>query len=184
MISNEQLAIQVQQGDGQALELLVTRYHGPIHAYVMRMGVEYHAASDLVQEVFIKVFRNIAKYNVQLPFQPWIYTIASNTCKDYFKKAYVQKDFPVFNHPEGTVVSPDTPESILLFNQDRERVVQALECLKEIYREVLILRYYQDLKLEEISIVMDIPIGTVKSRLFTALEHLRRMLAREEGADD
>jgi RNA polymerase sigma factor (sigma-70 family) len=177
---DEELARQLKRGEQTALDALVRRYHGPIHAYFVRMGGEYHLAADLVQEVFIKVCRHIGYYRDGRPFRPWIYTIASNTYKDYLKKAYVQKDVLGLELAETAVTTADTPETAYLANADRERVRTVLQCLGEIYREVLVLRYYQELKLEEIALTLKIPVGTVKSRLSTALHTLKKLL-REEG---
>lgn len=177
---DEELALQLQQGDEAALETLVRRYHGPIHAYVVRMGGEYHAASDITQEVFIKLCRNIRHYRGNLPFRPWIYTIASNTYKDYLRKAYVKKD--VLGAETGEVAAiTETPETAFLEAAERRMVLEALQRLGEIYREVLILRYYQDLKLEEIALAVQIPVGTVKSRLSGALRQLKQLLAEGES---
>jgi RNA polymerase sigma factor (sigma-70 family) len=180
---DEELAIQVQQGNQAALEALVQRYHGPIHAYLVRMGGEYHLAADLVQEVFLKLCRHIGSYRSEMPFRPWIYTIASNTYKDYLKKAYVQRDVLGLELVETTATTADTPETAYLANADRERVKAVLQCLGEIYREVLVLRYYQDLKLDEIALTLGIPVGTVKSRLSTALHTIKKLLLEEDNSN-
>jgi RNA polymerase sigma factor (sigma-70 family) len=180
---DEELALQMQQGNQAALEALVQRYHGPIHAYLVRMGGDYHLAADLVQEVFLKLCRHIGKYRSEMPFKPWIYTIASNTFKDHFKKAYVQRDVPGLESLETAATTKDTPETVYLANADREQVRAMLQRLSAIYREVLVLRYYQDLKLEEIALTLGIPLGTVKSRLSTALHTLKKLLLEEETAN-
>ncbi|HBE79748.1 MAG TPA: RNA polymerase sigma factor [Firmicutes bacterium] len=177
---DEEFAAQLQHGDKMAFEAIVHRYHEPIYAYIVRMGSEYHIAADITQEVFLKVCKSIHQYKPDLPFRPWIYTIASNTYKDYLKKAYVQRDVPGLEITDSIAVTEDTPETAFLENSERAIVVEALKCLEEIYREVLILRYYQDLKLEEIAQTLQIPIGTVKSRLSTALHKMKTMLVKEE----
>jgi RNA polymerase sigma-70 factor (ECF subfamily) len=178
-MSDEELMKKIKYGDKSALNTLICRYHGPIHAYIVRMGLEYHAASDIVQEVFIKLIRNIESYEPDRPFKPWLYTIASNTFKDYFKKAYVQKDVSSCDMPKNAV-SADNPEDIFMLQQDRQTVMTALNNLSEIHREVVVLRYYQDLKLNEISLALSIPLGTVKSRLSNALHNFKKLLT--EGA--
>lgn len=175
MVSDEELMKQIKYGKKSAMDTLIRRYHSPIHAYIVRMGLEYHAAGDIVQEVFIKLIRNIGCYEPGRPFKPWLYTIALNTYKDYFKKAYVQRDVVSSDLPENTA-STEGPEDIFMLQQDRQSVVAALKNLSEIHREVVVLRYYQDLKLDEISLVLKIPLGTVKSRLSNALHHLKRLL--------
>lgn len=181
MISDECLAMQIQQGQECAFEAIVRRYHGPIHGYIVRMGGEYHVANDIVQEVFIKIFRNIHQYRSSLPFRPWIFAIASNAYKDYLKKTYLSRDVGGLENMDGMMLSPDIAENQLLIHDQREVVLTAVGSLKTIYREVLVLRYYQDLKLDEIAITLQIPVGTVKSRLSTALHQLKNLFA--EGAD-
>lgn len=183
MIADEQLATQLQEGDESALEAIVRRYHGPIHAYIVRMGSDYHGANDIVQEIFLKVCRSISQYKHNLPFRPWIYTIASNTYKDHLKKAYVKHDVTGLENYQETAAAPETPEDTLLINWERNMVAAALGQLGQIHREVLVLRYYQELKLEEIAAVLQIPLGTVKSRLSTALHQLKKILVEEEVAD-
>jgi RNA polymerase sigma factor (sigma-70 family) len=180
LISDEQLMKQIKQGEQSALDTLIRRYHVPIHAYIVRMGLEYHQAADLVQEVFIKVIRNMQSYETDRPFRPWLYTIASNTYKDYFKKAYVQKDVLCSAVQETSISTADNPENVFFQQQERENVAAALHYLGQIHREVLVLRFYQELKLDEIAVVLKIPLGTVKSRLSHALHHLKKLLV--EGA--
>ena len=111
MIFNEESAIKLKQGDQTVLESLVRQYHGPIHAYLLRMGAEFHIANDLTQEVFIKVCRNIQSYNTKLAFKPWIYTIASNTYKDYLKKTHLKKDILQSNFDSNLKIISDNPET-------------------------------------------------------------------------
>lgn len=179
MISDEELAIQMQTGNEASLESIVKRYHGPIHAYMVRMGGECHIANDLTQEVFIKVCRNIQRYKNELPFRPWIFTIAANTYKDYLKKAYVARDLVGLENLDEFVVSQESSENNLLAADQRDYVLKSLNGLQQIYREVVILRYYQDLKLNDIAQVLQIPVGTVKSRLSSALQQLRILFAEE-----
>lgn len=183
MFTDEQLARRLQEGDEAALEIIVHRYYGQIHAYVVRMGGEYHSVDDIVQEVFFKVCRHIGRYRADLPFRPWIYTIASNACKDYLKKAYVQRDVPGLERGDVLAVTMETPETAFLVNSERETIAAALKRIGHIHREVLILRYYQDLKLEEIALVLQIPVGTVKSRLSTGLHKLKIILVEEMRED-
>jgi RNA polymerase sigma factor (sigma-70 family) len=183
LLLDEELALQLQYGDTWALETIVHRYHASIHSYIVRMGSEYHIAADITQEVFIKVCRNIHQYKPDLPFRPWIYAIASNTYKDYLKKAYVQRDIPGLEIDDDIAATADTPETAFLETSERAVVVEMLTSLAEIYREVLILRYYQDLKLEEIAQTLQIPIGTVKSRLSTALHKMKTLLAKEGNSN-
>lgn len=179
MIADEELIKQIKYGEKTALNLLLQRYHRPIHAYAVRMGFDYHIANDIVQDIFIKLIRNITSYETDRPFRPWLYTIASNTCKDYFKKAHVKRDVLTADTPEAPPAIADNPEDLFMLEEKRNQVAEALFRLSEIHREVIVLRYYQELKLEEIAAVLTIPLGTVKSRLSHALHHLKNWF--EEG---
>ena len=139
MISDEELVKKIKYGNKNALDMLVRRYHSPIHAYIIRMGLEYHLANDIVQEVFIKLIRGLDSYKTSRPFRPWLYTIASNTYKDHFKKAYVQKDIPLSEIEDNKAVA-NNPENIFMLQEKREHVAAALQYLSEIHREVVVLR--------------------------------------------
>lgn len=180
MVSDEELAYQLQRGSEEALEQLVNRYHAPIHAYILRMSGDYHATHDLVQDVFIKVCRGIKYYRQGFPFKAWLYSIASNTYKDYKKTAYVRKVLPGLGETESCAGHIATPEEVLLKDYERTRVLDAINGLGDIYRETLILRFYQELKLNEIAVILNIPLGTVKSRLSSSVAQLKEILAVKE----
>ena len=177
MVSDEELAAKIKYGDKAALDILVRRYHVPIHSYLIRMGLEYNLVDDIVQEVFIKLIRGIQGYDATKHFKPWLYTIASNAYKDHFKKAYVQHDVLLPNIADNNTCADD-PEKIFIQQEEKEHVITALQRLSEAHRETVILRYYQDLKLDEIALVLNIPPGTVKSRLSNALRQLKKWLAK------
>lgn len=178
IISDEELARQLQQGNETALETIVSRYHSKIFSYIYRMNNNYHNTNDITQEVFIKICRSIKKYNPEFSFKTWIYVIASNTCKDYLKSAYVQKTVCGLEMPENILDNEDTPEEFLLKQDEREAIMEVLNQLGDIHREVVVLRFYEDLKLDEIALVLDIPVGTVKSRLSNGLHNLKKLLIK------
>ena len=181
IISDEELARQLQQGNEIALETIIARYHSKIFSYIYRMNKNYHSANDVTQEVFIKVCRNIKGYNAEYLFKTWLYTIASNTCKDYLKSAYVQKTIPGFAVADNIRDYEDTPEEFLQKQDEREAIIEVLNQLGDIHREVIVLRFYEDLKLEEIALILNIPVGTVKSRLSYGLHTLKRLLKERGG---
>lgn len=180
MLSDEELASQMQKGSEEALEEIVKRYHGPIHVYILRMSEDYHATHDIVQDVFIKMCRGIQHYRQGLPFRAWLYSIASNAYKDYRKKAYMRKVVPGLEETKQCLSNADTPEETCLKDYERTRLIKAVNSLSEIYRETLILRYYEELKLDEIANALKIPIGTVKSRLSKGLCQLKQIFSTKE----
>ena len=180
MVSDEELASQMQLGSEAALEEIVKRYHGPIHRYLVRMSVDYHATNDLTQEIFIKMCRGIQSYRLEMPFKTWLYSIASNTYKDYLKKAYTRKVIPGLEESAQCFANTGTPEEKFFKNYERVNLIKAINSLGHIYRETLILRYYEDLKLDEIASALRIPTGTVKSRLSNGLLQLKKIFSMKE----
>jgi len=180
LVSDEELASQMQLGSEEAFEEIIKRYHRPIHFYVLRMSEDYHITDDIVQEVFIKMCRGIQHYRPEFPFKAWLYSIACNTYKDYQKKAYIRKEFPGLEKTKYFSVDTVTPEEASLKNDERARLIQEINNLGGIYSETLILRYYNDLKLDEISNILNIPTGTVKSRLSKGLLQLKKIFSIKE----
>ena len=180
MISDEELAIQLQSGSDEALEQILNRYHEPIYIFVLRMTRDYHATLDIVQEVFIKMCKGIKYYRAGFSFRAWLYSIANNTYKDYRKNAYTRKVVLGLEGKECFLVTDNTPEDEFFKDDERTRLIKAIHDLGDIYSETLILRYYQDLRLDEIALVLNIPTGTVKSRLSNGLSQLRQSLCSRE----
>lgn len=183
MVSDEELASQMQLGSEAALEEMVKRYHGPVHGYLVRMSGDYHAANDLTQEIFIKMCGGIQSYTTGMLFRPWLYRIASNAYKDYLKKAYTRKVIPGLEETTHSSVHTVTPEEKILKDYERVHLIKAINSLGHIYRETLILRYYDDLKLDEIASALKIPTGTVKSRLSNGLSQLKKIFSIKELDD-
>lgn len=174
MITDEELARQVQEGSEAALEALVHRHHRPIFAYLYRLLGNRSAAEDLTQESFARLIRRIGSYRFPQPFRPWLYAIAHNLYRDYCKTPQNRSTFAM-----AEPLSHNMPEPFDLSERIAERaeVIGALRALDQPQREVLLLRYYHDLKVDEISAVVGVPSGTVKSRLFSAIQKLRCLLA-------
>jgi RNA polymerase sigma-70 factor (ECF subfamily) len=176
--SDEELALNMQRGDASALQNLVERHHSPLIGFLYRMtGGDRALAEDLVQEAFLRVLKAIRQYTYPRPFKAWLYAIATNLTHDYFKRAEVRQraDTPAEKAP-GQI---DGPENDLLAADEARQVARALQALPDGQREAVILRYYQGLSLNEISEVLDVPLGTVKSRLSLGLRRLREILEAE-----
>jgi RNA polymerase sigma-70 factor (ECF subfamily) len=185
--SDEQLLAAVLAGDQVALAALVTRHHGPLLGYLYRLvGGDRQLSEDLVQETLLHVLRQRV-YPSDRPFKPWLYTIATNLARDYFKSAAVRHrwrggdDEEVLLHLYDSEASPE--ERALAAERGGE-VRAALAQLGEDYRMVLFLRFYQGFSLQEIAETLQIPLGTVKSRLSVSVHRLRAMLAPvQKGVD-
>jgi RNA polymerase sigma-70 factor (ECF subfamily) len=174
--TDEEYALGVQQGDLNDLTRLVERHHNPLIGFLYRMtGGDRTLAEDLAQETFVRVMHSIGLYQHPRPFKAWLYAIATNITRDYFKRAEIRRaaDMP----DEDLALSDDErPEEALAADDEERRVAAALLRLPDHQREVVILRYYQELSLNEIAEALNIPVGTVKSRLSLGLDRLRAML--------
>lgn len=181
MIPDEELAQHMKEGDSGALTALVQRHHSRLIGFLYRMtGGDRVLAEDLVQETFLRVLRSIDKYHYPRPFKAWMYAIATNLARDHYKSATVRRtvtiEEDVFNrHSEAR------PEDALEADDETRAVVTALFTLSEHQREVVVLRYYEELSLAEIAETLDIPVGTVKSRLSIGLSRLREAMTQERA---
>ena len=186
MISDEALYARLLAGDEPALESLLHRYHAPLLRFLYRHTGDPHRAEDLVQETFARV----VTYQGEPPrrFRAWAFTIAANLARDHLRSAYQRREQPDplqlgdEASPLLTDAGPGADE-LALRSSDRREVVAALQALSASHREVVVLRFYHDMSLEEIAAVTGAPLGTVKSRLFHALKHLKATLDPEGGQE-
>jgi len=192
-ISDEDLARQIRDGNEPAFEALVHRYHGPLLGYLYRMCHDHHLAEEAAQECFTRFYLTRARYKYPSPLKPYLYAIAANCLKDYLKSAYARRvvasDPTCGMYPGRAGAEGDDPLDICpgagdrgdpqdeaVRRMERREVVGALARLPYIHREALVLRFYQGLAIGEISQALRIPEGTVKSRLFAAVQRLKESL--------
>lgn len=172
---------------------LVDRYQTQIVNYVCRMLGNYEDAVDLSQDVFLKAYSALDSYRPQYPFPAWLFRIARNAAIDEIRKrrlTTVSLDAPK-EFEDGSaareVESPGLdPEDSYLGFEFADRVSAAIDELPDKYREPIVLRHAGDLSYEEIAEALELPIGTVKTRIFRARDALRQSLAdvfEEDGTD-
>jgi RNA polymerase sigma-70 factor, ECF subfamily len=181
MITDEDLFRAWQHSDAGALETLVQRYHAPLLAHLYRVLPDTHLAEDLVQETFIRLIRDAQSYHYPRPFRPWLYAIAHHLACNYHTSAYARRVELRAQMPAMQAREPDPAEWIERWER-HHGLREALTHLSMEQREVLSLRFGQDLSIQETAAILSIPPGTVKSRTFTALRLLRSSL--EEYASD
>lgn len=191
-ISDEQAMWRVQQADDEAaFAQLVRRWEGPIQRLCERMTGDGHAAEDLAQETFVRVFARRKEYQAEGKFSTWLWRIALNLCYDELRRRqrreknfYAGEGGEPLSDPEAFTAADCAPDELLA---DRERsglVRRALDQLPEIYRTVLVLRHYEDLKFREIAEVLGVPEGTVKSRMAEALAQFGQLLKPAYGSNE
>jgi RNA polymerase sigma-70 factor (ECF subfamily) len=167
-------------GDTHAFELLVIKYQRRIQRLIARMVRDGNLVEDIAQETFIRAYRALHQFRGEAQFYTWLYRIAVNTAKKFLlemkrdptvsENALKLDDEDETSWPGNEPMEEETPESILAAREIAAEVNQALEDLPEDLRQAVTLREIEGLSYEEISQVMDCPIGTVRSRIFRARE--------------
>ena len=175
MIADEQLFREWQQGSDGSLEALIRRHHAPLLGHLMRLVGDAHAAEDLTQETLIKLVRQRDAYQYPRPFLPWLYTIARNLARNHCRRPYRQREVQRIILPDPVDTGPSPLEWLERWER-REGLLHAVGALGFEQREVLSLRFGQDMSVEETAALVGVPPGTVKSRTHTALRRLREEL--------
>ena len=181
--SDQQLVERVQAGDKAAFDLLVRKYQHRVLKLVSRFVSDAAEAEDVAQEAFLKAYRALASFRGDSAFYTWLYRIAINTAKNALvsnRRRPVDFDLDL-QDPEqydrhARLKEGDTPEGVLLTEEIRSVVEQAMEQLPEDLRTAIVLRELEGLSYEEIAEAMDCPVGTVRSRIFRAREAIDRKL--------
>ena len=176
-----------RKGDVDAFGVLVAKYQKKTFNIVYRMMGDYEETSDIVQEAFLSAFRSIRKFRGEARFSTWLYGICINHAKNRAKQARSRSrhegpslDDPVQTNDGFFFLDPpgdDPPPDEQLEGKERQMMVQkCIESLDDEYREVLVLRDIQGFSYDEIRDILNIPDGTVKSRLFRARDALKNGL--------
>ena len=176
---DRQLARLVLGGDTAAFEYLFDRYRDAIHRlFVQRLG-GVNDADDLLQETFIKVYINIHRYSADYTFGQWVYTIARNTFIDYVRKR--QDDLPIDERFAAPASNAPTPEESVINLQQRSQIEQYLDRLAPRYRQLILMRFFEEYSYEEIAAKLALPLGTVKTQIHRAREQMCRLIAAGEN---
>ena len=160
---------------------IIHRYEAKLERYIRRLGVhDVEDRADVLQEIFIKVYKNLNAFDQGLPFSSWIYRIAHNEAISWYRKRNVR--------PEGHLVldsddvflflsnKEDTSEEVFDKSINAEVLAEALEKIDEKYRDVLLLRYFEHKEYGEISDILQIPVGSVGTLLHRGKKALRDVL--------
>ncbi len=186
METEEDAVIRALAGrDSGFLDLLIERYQHRLYRYLLCLLRNRETAADLFQETWLRVLERGCQYNPRFRFEAWLFTIARNLVIDLRRRKTTlslddltdsRNDLAM---PELPVSDGHSPLESLANLEEGERVTDALGRLPALIREALLLRYQEDLTLEEIARVVSAPLPTVKSRIYRGLEALRLQLERD-----
>ncbi|MDX2198118.1 MAG: RNA polymerase sigma factor [Phycisphaerae bacterium] len=189
--TDEELVAAHAAGESRAFDELVRRYAGPLFAFLARFVGQGATAEDLVQESLLQVHSSSATFDRERRFRPWIYTIAANKARDYLRSRVRRTEQSLDDgaaDAEGaqpidriSAAGPAADER-LIASETSDRVRRVVGRMPEHLREILLLGYYQQMPYAEIAEVLAIPVGTVKSRLHSAVQQFSRLWEEQETA--
>jgi RNA polymerase sigma-70 factor, ECF subfamily len=188
-MTDEQAMWRVQMhDDNDAFATLLSRWEEPIKRLCIRMLGDSHKAEDVTQEAFSRIYTRRKEFLHGSKFSTFLWRVAMNLCLDELRRVKRRREISAAGKTDDSgdfeiwdqVASEERPpDSKVELEEQAEMVRRAVTTLPEHYRSVVILRHYQDLKFREISDVLGVPEGTVKSRMFEALEMLNRSMHKQ-----
>ena len=185
--SDEALVAAAVDGDARAFETLVVRYQGRLINFLFRKIGNREAAHDLAQEVFLKVYGALDRFDPQYRFSTWLFRIGQNAAIDRLRRRRITTVEPVWKDDSGAshehefeASGPDPYDTSR--NLERRRAIhEAIEDLPDEYRELVEMRHYAELSYGEIAELCGMPLGTVKNKLFRGRNLLKSALAEYLG---
>jgi RNA polymerase sigma factor (sigma-70 family) len=173
--ADELIAIRCAMGERDAFNELITRWHEPVWRYLRRVSGADDAAADLSQETWLRVLRGIASLRDPARLRPWLFGIARRVAIDRLRRQYVRAE------EDATLEDLPAPEIDAGLESDLAALEAGVASLPLREREALALFYLRELNIEDIAVLLGVPAGTVKSRLFRARQMLRQQM-QTEGA--
>lgn len=170
----------IQKGETALFEIIIERYQGKLFAYLYRLVGNKEEAQDLLQDVFIKAFRNMKSYDVERKFSSWIYRIAHNEAINYLKRKSLRRliSWEDIVSTRDKLMTSDTEDGADKAWLRKEVITEADEAINRLpikYKQVLLLRYYSEKSYEEISEILQKPINTVG----TLINRAKKKMAKE-----
>lgn len=183
-LSDAELVLAYQQGQEQALSVLITRHKDAVYTSLFMLVKDKYLAEDLFQDTFLKIIKTIkeGRYSEQGKFLPWAVRVARNLCMDYFRRTRLQIAVTL---PDGQDISAlmgtaELASEGIERRQVHESVRKLVEGLPEEQREVIVLRVYADLSFKEISELTGVSINTALGRMRYALINMRKLIADKQ----
>jgi RNA polymerase sigma-70 factor, ECF subfamily len=183
MDEDRETIARVLDGDYNAFEALVEKYEGRIYRHLRKMVKDNHIAQDLLQETFLSAYKGLAGFTGASSFSTWLFRIATNAALMFLRKnrpESVEYDDEIRSQADGSFMASrefvNTPLDILLSNEGRRKIEEAIDDLPTLYRSVIVLRDVEGFSLEEVSRIMDSSVAAIKSRLHRARNSVREAL--------
>lgn len=183
MDEDKELIQRTLKGEEEAFAMIIRKYQRPLLNYIGRMVGEREMALDFTQEVFVKTYSSLHTYKPQYKFRTWLFKIASNFVIDYWRKRKLNTfsfDKPhTWNQDKPSFEIPDNEPSVVLkfeLDQLREKIERALEKIPPSLRELFVWRHINDFSYDEMAEIKEMPVGTIKNRVFQAKEMIRHLL--------
>ena len=183
-MKDEDIIKMILRGDSEKYSILIDRYSSKIFSTAYNYTHNHEEARDLVQDILIKAYNSLGSYKEQAKFSTWLYRIAVNSCIDWSRRgksrvinlSCAYEEDSIF---DSLVVEEDGPEESVLRQEHKELIRSSLAALPEIYKTVLILFYFEELKVQEICTILDCPRRTIETRLYRGKSILKSTLKQE-----
>jgi RNA polymerase sigma-70 factor, ECF subfamily len=173
-VSDERLVIFAVNGDRRSFEILVRRHQEKAVQIAYSFIHNFHDAKDIAQDAFVKSFKSLYRFQQRSKFSTWFYRILINQCKDFLKrkKEFTSSNESIFEN----IASPTQTDDAFKAHQLKQTLMEALNSLTFKQKAIVILSYFEEHSLEEVSTILGISIGTVKATRFQVLAKLKKEL--------
>lgn len=176
-LSNEELIAAIKNGDRLAFSELYERFNQRLYYYFYRMlGNDRELANDFLQDIFLKIINKPELFKPEYKFSSWIFTVANNMCKNEYRHREVRKIVSKDENPDQLLSNEDEYEEAIKKENLIAQLFAEIENLEEDQKAILLLKYKENFSLKEISEILDLPVGTIKSRLYYARTALTRKI--------
>ena len=170
-----------QRGDGAAIEELIREHQGVLYGFMVRLSGRPDVAEDMVQEAFVRVIKNIGRFDTRFRFSTWIFTIARRLYVNHMQKHRTVSDSEAM---EFWASDSDRPDDVMVAAEKRDHLSRILDvaiaCLTPLQREIVTLFHHQDWSIEAVSSHLSMPEGTIKSHLHRARKRMHAVINSDE----
>ena len=178
------LVLRLKKGDQQAFATLLDQYETKLYRLALRFTYNATEAEDLTQNIFLGIHRSLPNFRGEARFNTWVYRIAMNHCLEYRRRKRPEL-FALDEHEDIVDQRPEIePEASALRGEVSSEINCALSRLSSAHKDVIVLHELHGLTYQEVATLLEIPVGTVKSRLFNALKKMRELMSGFENISD